>query len=112
MPDFSNTPIFDLELVPDAHKSTAITKALGMAQFRVEPFVYAVASQFCPTYNGGLWNFETNACGAFAMTLPEAETFEVHNPYNGWSGTLNGRQFGVGACLIAYSALAGVRGNY
>lgn len=72
---------------------------------KLEPTVYAMASNLAPAYSGGFWDFFTLSNSGFYMAPTDAETFFVSS-INGFEGTLSADALGITACLFAYSHLS------
>ena len=73
--------------------------------FRIEPFIFTMASNLSRDYKGGYWNMYELDNGGFYMA-PESDTpFQVSS-MNGYKGTLSADGFGIVVCLFAYSHLS------
>lgn len=72
---------------------------------KLEPTVYAMASNLAPAYSGGFWDFFALSNGGFYMAPTDAEMFIVSS-MNSFEGTLSADALGITACLFAYSHLS------
>lgn len=99
------------ELVLAHQRGTHVDDLFGI-QFpmQLEPYIFGVASELSPDYNGGYWDFYALGNGGFYMA-PDADTpFTVICP-NGYDGVLSADAIGITACLYAYSRLSFVAGR-
>jgi hypothetical protein len=71
---------------------------------RLEPTVYALASELSPDYRGGYWHFYHLDHGTFFMAPGSETPFHLTSP-NGFAGVLSPEAFGITVCLFAYSNL-------
>jgi len=71
-----------------------------------EPFVYTVAREMAPAYDGGYWNFYMLSSGGFYMAPDIEGRFEASCATNFFDGELSADALGIVACLTAYSHLS------
>jgi hypothetical protein len=100
------TTIVTRELVPVHQRGNHVDDLFGIHfPMQLEPYIFGVASELSPDYNGGYWEFYALSNGGFYM-MPDAGTpFTVICP-NGYDGVLSADAFGVTSCLYAYSRLS------
>lgn len=93
-------------LLNDSERITFTAQLFGdHFPFRVEPFIFNMASNLSKDYTGGYWNMYTLSNGAFYMA-PDSDTpFQV-SCMNGYEGTLTADAFGICVCLYTYSNLS------
>lgn len=90
---------------PDRVPTTA--KLFGYAFPQLfEPFVYTVAREMAPAYQGGFWLFYQLSNGGFYMAPDIEGRFEVSCAMNFFDGELSADALGIVACLTAYSHLS------
>jgi hypothetical protein len=90
---------------PDRVPTTA--KLFGYAFPQLfEPFVYTVAREMAPAYNGGYWHFYQLSNGAFYMAPDIEGPVEASCDMNFFRGELSADALGIVACLVAYSHLS------
>ena len=69
-----------------------------------EQFVYTLADNFCPSYNGGYWEFFRLSNGGFFMHPHGNERMELRST-NGTEGIVARDTVGIVLCLFAYSIM-------
>ena len=90
----------------DDQRLTVPARLFGvMFTTRVEPYVFGIARQLSPDYDGGYWEFYGLGNGAFYMAPAGDEVFRVRCE-NGYEGTMSGDALGIVCCLYAYSHLS------
>ncbi len=73
--------------------------------FRIEPFIYDMASTLSGDYCGGYWNMYQLDNSSFYMA-PDSDTPFHVSSMNGYEGDLSADAFGITVCLYAYSNLS------
>lgn len=73
--------------------------------FRIEPFIFTMASELSSDYTGGYWHFYELSNGGFYMAPDEEKPFHVVS-MNGYVGDFTPDVFGITVCLFAYSNLS------
>ena len=73
--------------------------------FRIEPFIFDMASRLSADYTGGYWHFYELTNGGFYMAPDKDSLFQV-SCMNGFEGSLSADAFGIAVCLYAYSNLS------
>lgn len=92
-------------LIPESQRIAHTAKLFGVHfPFRLEPTIYALASELSPDYQGGYWHFHQLDHGAFYMAPAAEMPFHMTSP-NGFAGELSPEAFGITVCLFAYSNL-------
>ena len=93
-------------LVPDNERIKLASDLFGnVFPLRLEPYIYAVASNLAKEYRGGYWQFYTLSNGGFYMSPLTDKTFAVACD-NGYEGHLSADALGIVACLYAFSHLS------
>ena len=62
--------------VPEHARIGSLPRHFGMHMLTVEGRIYDFLSQFCPSYDGGLWQFYELSNGGFYMSPPE-DSYEL-----------------------------------
>jgi hypothetical protein len=73
---------------------------------RLEPFIYAVARDLAPAYNGAYWHFYLLSSGGFYMAPDIDQVFDASCASNFFRGELSADALGLVSCLVAYSHLS------
>jgi len=93
-------------VVPDSERVEFTADLFGVHfPMKLEPYIYAVASNLAKEYRGGYWQFFTLSNGGFYMSPLTDKTFAVVCD-NGYEGRLSADALGITACLYAYSHLS------
>jgi len=93
-------------VVPDSERVEFTADLFGNDfPMKLEPYIYAVASNLANEYRGGYWQFFRLDNGGFYMTPLTDKTFAVVCD-NGYEGRLSADALGITACLYAYSHLS------
>lgn len=90
---------------PDRVPTTAKLFGYEFSQ-RIEPFVYTVAREMAPAYNGGYWEFFRLSNGGFYMAPDIEGNFQASCATNFFRGELSADALGISCCLTAYSNLS------
>lgn len=97
--------LIEKQLVNDNDRPDFLPTYCGSHFLHFETSVFAYADHFCPSYQGGYWEFYTLSNGGFYMQLATEETFSVTNDANYFSGELSADAFSIGINLYALNAL-------
>jgi hypothetical protein len=93
-------------VVPDSERVELTADLFGVHfPMKLEPYIYAVASNLAKEYRGGYWQFFRLDNGGFYMSPLTDKDFEVACD-NGYEGRLSADALGITACLYAYSHLS------
>lgn len=90
---------------PDRVATTAKLFGYEFSQ-RIEPFVYNVAREMAPAYNGGYWHFYTLSSRGFYLAPDIEGMLEASCATNFFRGELSADGLGIVSCLTAYSNLS------
>ncbi len=75
--------------------------------FRVEPFIYNMASSLSSDYSGGYWQMHKLSNNGFLM-IPESDQQYHVVSQNGYEGKMSAMAFGVTTCLFTARIAAGL----
>ena len=92
-------------LVPEHARIGTLPRHFGMHMLTVEGRIYNFLSQFCPSYDGGMWQFFELSNGGFYMSPPE-DSYELTIHSNGFRGHMSADAAGITVCLFAFSHLS------
>ena len=94
-------------LIATPDRIAATAKLFGHAfPLQFEPFVYTVAREMAPAYNGGYWHFYRLSNNGFYMAPDIDGPFQASCASNFFRGNLSADALGIVACLTAYSHLS------
>ena len=93
-------------VVPDSERVEFTADLFGVHfPMKLEPYIYAVASNLAKEYRGGYWQFHTLSNCGFYMS-PDFDGMFTVSCENGFSGPMSADALGITACLYAYSHLS------
>jgi hypothetical protein len=91
--------------VPEHARIGTLPRHFGMHMLTVEGRIYDLLSQFCASYDGGIWRFYELSNGGFYMSPPD-DSYELIVDGNGFRGRLSADAAGIAVCLFAFSHLS------
>lgn len=91
--------------VPEHARIGTLPRHFGMHMLTVEGRIYDLLSQFCASYDGGIWRFYELSNGGFYMSPPD-DSYELIVDGNGFRGRLSADAAGITVCLFAFSHLS------
>lgn len=91
--------------VPEHARIGTLPRHFGKHMLTVEGRIYDLLSQFCASYDGGIWRFYELSNGGFYMSPPE-DSYGLIVDGNGFRGRLSSDATGITVCLFAFSHLS------
>ncbi len=91
--------------VPEHARIGTLPRHFGVYMLTVEGRIYDFLSQFCSSYDGGVWRFFELSNGGFYMSPPE-DRYELAIDSNGFYGSISADAAGITVCLFAFSHLS------
>ena len=94
-------------LIAENSRADALAGAFGTtACVHVEAYIFRMADELLPAYQGGFWDFIRLKDGGFYMALDPRDSYQCQVAGNGYHGELSGDAAGIVCCMMVYSHMS------
>ena len=91
--------------VGDSQRLAFLPGLLGRLAMSFEAQTFAIASELCPDYSGGYWEFHSLSNGGFYMTPSGHQAMRIVVEGNGYSGSMSADAAGIVINLMSLNRL-------